>query len=101
MISLEGKKYLSLYLGIINSPNRISNKYKTIFSELSFEYELLNSDSYNYLYNLYFAEKLNNINFNSINDYFNFLLEQEVIKKVNDEGSIFKKNDSNKILVKK
>lgn len=100
-VSLEDKKYISLYLGIINSENKISYEFNDLFSELHMNYRLLDMSSYIELYIEDFVEIFENIDFNSIDNYFNYLLEKEIIRKVNLDNSLSEENIGNKKLIKK
>ena len=93
---------LSLYLGVINSRNEISEQLKTYnyFLNIIVNYKDIDYDIYNYLYNQYFAYIFENNEFNSINDYFIYLLNQDIIKEINKgkhiEDKFFDKNKVNK-----
>lgn len=100
-VSIEDKKYLSLYLGIINSENRISLEFNDLFSEFYLNYELLDMSLYMDIYLEHFIEIFRNIDFDSIDNYFKFLLEKEIVKKVNIENGLYDVFMSNKKLVKK
>ena len=99
-VSLEDKKYLSLYLGVINSENIISLEFNDLFSKLYLDYELLDMSLYMDIYIEYFIEIFKNIDFGSIKNYFEYLLEKEIIKKVNNDNGIYEQIMSNKKLVK-
>lgn len=98
-VSFEDKKYIGLYLGVINSENKISSKYNEIFSNMNIEYELLEMGSYIELYIEYFVKIFRNIDFNSMEDYFEYLLNKDIIKKLNIDSGL--NIDSNKKLIKK
>ena len=106
-ISLEDKKYLSLYLGIINSKNRISSylKEKEIRFRINFNYnpKLLKSEDYIELYNKYFIDIFKCISFNSIECNLDYLLNKKIIQEFNKcNGHIVDKtvNERNKKLIK-
>lgn len=106
-ISLEDKKYLSLYLGIINSKNRISSylKEKEIRFSINFNCnpKLLKKEDYIEIYNKYFVDLFNEINFNSIECNLDYLLNKKIIQKFNRyNGHIVDKtiNERNKQLIK-
>ena len=63
MLSLEDKKYLSLYFGLIKYEEKDENLLN-IF---------LTIDKYIFLYNNYFSDILNKIDFNSMENYISFL----------------------------
>ena len=105
VISLDDKKYLSLYLGIINTKNNISNylKEKNIRFNNLVTFKGLNQEDYIKIYNNYFIEIFDEINFNSIEQNFEFLLSKDIIKKFNkSNGHYVDKtiSESNKTLVK-
>ena len=64
-ISLSDKKYLSLYLGVINTKNKITDYLKkqniNIGTFINFKY--LKQDEYIRIYNNYFVEIFEQINF--------------------------------------
>lgn len=104
-ISLEDKKFLSLYLGIINTENEISKfmKLKKLNFNIKVNFNFLNTEKYLEIYNNYFIEILNNIRFESMEEYFNSLLDKEIIKAFNENNSYYLKNSSktkNKKLIK-
>lgn len=106
-LTLEDKKYLSLYLGIINTKNRISLylKEKEIKFKIDFKYhyKLLNQDEYLKVYNEYFVDELKEISFSSIEENFNFLLSKKIIKEYNKCNGYYvckTINDMNKQLIK-
>ena len=81
-ISLSDKKYLSLYLGVINTKNKITDYLKkqniNIGTFINFKY--LKQDEYIRIYNNYFVEIFEQINFESIELNLNYLLSKKVIK---------------------
>lgn len=106
-ISLEDKKYLSLYLGIINSKNKISNylKEKEIRFRINFNSnpKLLKREDYIDLYNKHFIDIFKCINFNSIECNLDYLLNKKIIQEFNRcNGHIVDKtvNERNKELIK-
>ncbi len=106
-ISLEDKKYLSLYLGIINSKNRISSylKAKEIKFRINFNCnpKLLKKEDYIELYNKYFIDIFKCISFNSIECNLDYLLNKKIIQEFNRcNGHIVDKtvNERNKKLIK-
>lgn len=84
-LTLEDKKYMSLYLGLLNTDNDISNQLKDseyrIYKKI--RYNELRQEEYIKLYQEHFVEIFNQIDFNSITNYFDFLLEQEVVDNIN------------------
>ena len=106
-ISLEDKKYLSLYLGIINSKNRISSYLKEKEIRFRFNFncnpKLLKKEDYIELYNKYFVDIFKCINFNSIECNLDYLLNKKIIQEFNKcNGHIVDKtvNERNKKLIK-
>ena len=106
-ISLEDKKYLSLYLGIINSKNRISSylKAKEIRFRINFNCnpKLLKKEDYIELYDKYFIDIFKCISFNSIECNLDYLLNKKIIQEFNRcNGHIVDKtvNERNKKLIK-
>lgn len=105
-VSLDDKRELSLYLGILHSQNRISNilnetdlKNHTIIA-----YKKLDNNTYLELYNLYFKDIINNFNLETIEEFFKCLLTKDIVKSLNREYDFNMYdfiNDSNKQLVKK
>lgn len=90
IVSLEDKKYLSLYLGIINCD----------IDEYCIEYEPINKYLYNDIYNEYFKDILINLDLSSTNNYYNSLLNTDIVKKFNKDYGIYQENESNKKLIK-
>jgi len=86
VLTLEDKKYLSLYLGLI----RIEEKDEELLNMF------LKTEEYLELYKNYFNNILDKIDFSSMNNYVDFLFSKEIIKKIQN-----KKRGSNKKLVKK
>ena len=88
-ITLEDKKYLSLYLGIINTNNAVSNYLKKqnikIGTFINFKY--LSHEQYLHIYNEYFTDIFNEIGFESINDNLNYLLNKKIIKIFNKSNN--------------
>ena len=102
-ITLQDKKYLSLYLGIINTNNIVSYYLKSkdinIGTFINFKY--LKSEEYLEIYNKYFVEIFKEISFESINDNLEYLLNKKVIKMFNKDNSYYidnliKDNDNKK-----
>lgn len=92
-VNIEDKKYLCLYLGILNTDNSISkaiNHKNKILSKNLTTKEILT------IYNDYFTEILLNIDFNNIYNMYEYLLNNEVIRLFNQMNKI--KIDKQKIL---
>jgi len=92
-ISLEDKKYLSLYLGIMSTKNKITeylekNKinFKTYFN---FNKKILKIEDYIELYNNYFVEIFNEINFDSIYKYIKYLLGKKIVQDFNEANGYY------------
>lgn len=103
IVSFEDKKYLSLYLGLLNSENEISDKFYDSFCSLQISFNALDVNYYKELSNEYFTQLANEINCDTLNNYFMSLLEKEIIKKFNkiNNININLKRESNKQLIKK
>ena len=104
-ICLNDKKYLSLYLGIIYTNNVISKYLKEKGIRLKYDITLkkLNVQEYLNLYNLYFIDIFNEINFVSIEENFNNLLSKNIIdyfNKCNGHYVYKTVKDVNKQLIK-
>jgi len=104
-LSLEDKKYIGLYLGILNTKNSISLKLKepgfTVYKRV--RYKQLANEEYIKIYNEHFVEIFNQIDFNSILNCFEFLLNYDVVQNFNkafrfDLTNII--NKSNKTMVR-
>lgn len=105
-LNKQDKKFLALYLGILNTENRISDTFKNNNYAVSIKVKhiILPTEKYLEIYNNYFVEIFNQINFDSIDDYFAYLLDKPIIKKVNKVNGIKSKKvlkESNKQLIKK
>lgn len=89
VITLQDKKYLSLYLGIINTNNIISEylKSKNINIGTFINFRYLNPEEYLDIYNKYFVDIFKEISFESINDNLEYLLDKEIIKKFNKSNN--------------
>lgn len=84
----EEKMYLSLYLGVLHSKNIISNLYKEQNIDETKEYVLKDNDNklitFLNMYEESFSVILGDKNFESLEDYFKFLIEQRAVKVYND-----------------
>ena len=101
----EDKKYLSLYLGIINSDNKISIYLKEKNIKFGFPKTIrdLTQEQYLEIYNKYFIDILNEINFESIEYNFNYLLSKKVVRDFNRSNGYYANktiNDRNKEFIK-
>jgi len=92
-INLKNKKYLSLYLGIMSTKNKITeylekNKinFKTYFN---FNKKILKIEDYIELYNNYFVEIFNEINFDSIYKYIKYLLGKKIVQDFNEANGYY------------
>ena len=90
IVSLEDKKYLSLYLGVINCD----------IKKCDIDYEPINKYVYDEIYNEYFKDILVNLDLSSIDNYYNSLLNTDIVKSFNKDYGIVPKLKSNKKLVK-
>lgn len=105
-VHLEDKIELGLYLGILHSQNSISVLLKEteLVNNTKIDYKKLTSKEFCELYDIYFKNIIDNINRETIEEYFKELLEKEIVKKLNKENN-FNVNDffdvGNKKLIKK
>ena len=90
IVSLEDKKYLSLYLGVINCD----------IKKCDIDYEPINKYLYDEIYNEYFKDILINLDLSSLDNYFNSLLETNIVKRFNKDYGLYQENESNKKLIK-
>lgn len=102
-ISINDKKYLSLYLGLINSENKVSELLKNYNFNIHTSCKELNEQKYKEILNMYFLDIFSQVNFETIEDYLNFLLNKKIIKVFNKINSIDEKifNQKNKTLIYK
>lgn len=103
-VSLEDKKVLGLYLGILHTQNSVSNKVMDteLFKNTNIGYKSVDEYDYFNSYEKYFKYIFDNMNFENIEDYFQSLLNNEIIVKLNREYNFNPKEFvSNKQLVKK
>lgn len=86
-IGLEDKKFLSLYLGIINTENKVSSYLKQndidLKSFVNVESYELSMEEYLRLYENYFVEIFYSLSFNSLETIFNYLLSKNIIQEFN------------------
>ena len=90
IVSLEDKKYLSLYLGVINCD----------IKKCDIDYEPINKYVYDEIYNEYFKDILVNLDLSSIDNYYNSLLNTDIVKSFNKDYGIIPEVKSNKKLIK-
>jgi integrase len=103
-VSLEDKKVLGLYLGILHTENSVSNKLidTELLKNTNIGYKSVDEYEYFNSYEKHFKYIFDNMNFESIEDYFASLLNNEIIVKLNREYNFNPKEFiSNKQLVKK
>ena len=105
-VSLDDKKYLSLYLGILNTNNKVSNMIKDteLMLNTKVNFKRLDNEEYINIYKKYFKNILIDLSTNSIDEYFSSLLYKEIIIKLNREYNFSTDvfvNYENKQLVKK
>lgn len=105
-VSLDDKRALSLYLGIIHTQNSFSSRLNEtdLKKHTSITYKKLDSSTYFELYTLYFQDIINNFNLETIEEFLNCLLTKDIVKSLNREYdfNIFDYiNIGNKQLVKK
>lgn len=106
IVSLEDKKDLSLYLGIIHSKNSISDMLMDteLKKDTNISYKILEGNEFFSICTSLFNESLISLNFETIEDYFYSFLDKEIVVKLNREYDFnplkFISNE-NKQLVKK
>ena len=106
LLTQEDKKYLSLYLGILNTNNKMSNILNPRKRILNIEvkFEKLDMNEYIEIYNNNFSSILLDVNFECLDEYTNYLLSKDIVKNFNDINGI-KTNQlieiGNKQLIKK
>lgn len=86
-VSLEDKKILSLYLGILHTKNKVSSLLgeTDLVKNTKINYKKLDSKLFYEIYNTYFNDIIDNINKESIEDYFSELLNRNIVIKLNEE----------------
>lgn len=104
-LNYEDKKYLSLYLGMINTTNGFSNllKEKGYNYDFNISYKVLDTNNYIQLYIRNFVDIFKQIPFESFNEYVEYLLDKDIIKRINEgKGYTFEEfsTKSNKLLIK-
>ena len=105
-VQLEDKRDLSLYLGIIHSENSISSLLNEtqLKKNTMLDYKKLEEKTIFNICEEYFSNNLLNVEFETIEEYFNSLLNKEIIISLNRENNFDATefiNASNKQLIKK
>lgn len=103
LLTMQDKKYLSLYLGLIKSKNRVSERFKTLTMEnnITVNATFLNQDEYARIYMNDFADIVDKIDFESIDNYLEFLASKDIVRLFNQINGISLVKESNKQLIKK
>ena len=106
IVSLEDKKNLSLYLGIIHTENCISNLLieSDLKKDTNITYKKLDNKTFLSIYNKIFKDSLIDIDIKTIEDYFMSLLNKDIVMKLNSEYNFNPSefiNIKNKQLIKK
>ena len=103
LLTPEDKKYLSLYLGLIKSKNKISESLNTrkMENNIMVSATFLNQEEYVKIYMNDFSNIIDNVDFSSIENYLNFLASQDIVKMFNKRNGINLSKKSNKQLIKK
>ena len=86
-VSLEDKIELGLYLGLLHTQNTISNLLNEteLKNNTKIDYKKLDSKEYCNLYNTIFKDIMDNMNLETIEEYFNTLLSKDIVIKLNRE----------------
>lgn len=103
LLTMQDKKYLSLYLGLIKSKNRVSERFKTLTMEnnIMVNATFLNQDEYARIYMNDFADIVDKVDFESIDNYLEFLASKDIVRLFNQINGISLVKESNKQLIKK
>jgi len=106
IVSIDDKKILGLYLGILHTKNSISEKLieTELRKDTNIGYKYIDEYEYSTTYENCFKNIFNTMNLNTIEDYFECLLDNEIIKKLNREYNFNPFtiiNNENKQLIKK
>lgn len=103
LLTMQDKKYLSLYLGLIKSKNRVSEKFKTLTMEnnIMVNATFLNQEEYASIYMNDFADIVDKVDFESIDNYLEFLASKDIVRLFNQINGISLVKESNKQLIKK
>lgn len=104
-LNYEDKKYLSLYLGMINTTKKFSEflKEKGYNYDLDISYKVLDTNNYMNIYIRNFVDIFKQIPFDSLDEYIVYLLNKDIIKRINErKGYTFEEfsTKSNKLLIK-
>ena len=102
LLTMQDKKYLSLYLGLIKSKNRVSERFKTLTMEnnIMVNATFLNQDEYARIYMNDFADIVDKVDFESIDNYLEFLASKDIVRLFNQINGISLVKESNKQLIK-
>lgn len=105
-VSLADKRELSLYLGLIHSQNSISDKLNEtdLKKHTYIAYKKLDYNSFYESYNLYFKDIVYDLNLETVEDLFKYLLSKDIVKRINREYDFQSEkfiNTRNKQLVKR
>ena len=103
-LTLEEKKYLSLYLGLLYNNEYIKQKIGKRKLNLEVRYNCLNLDEFSNIYSDEFNTIFQNINYNSLIAYIESLINIKIIEEFNTINNINMYefiNHSNKVLIKK
>lgn len=86
-VSKEDKRILGLYLGILHTENSISNRLGAteLKNNTNIGYKCIDEYEYKDAYENYFKAFFSTMNFETIEDYFSSLLNNEIIVKLNRE----------------
>lgn len=103
LLTMQDKKYLSLYLGLIKSKNRVSERFKTLTMEnnITVNATFLNQEEYVRIYMNDFADIVDKVDFESIDNYLEFLASKDIVRLFNQINGISLVKESNKQLIKK
>ena len=103
LLTPDDKKYLSLYLGLIKSKNKVSESLNTrkMENNIMVNATFLNQEEYIKIYMNDFSNIIDNVDFSSIENYLSFLASQDIVKVFNEQNGINLSKKSNKQLIKK
>lgn len=104
IVSLEDKRELGLYLGILHSQNKISYllKQTELVKNTNIHYKRITGKEFCDVYDLYFKNFIDKINRETIEEYFDELLKCKIVVKLNREYNLEEFiNNKNKQLIKK
>lgn len=103
-LNINDKKYLSLYLGLINILSKMYIYFENINRKLNMQVnnKPINSKKYKEILCNYFSDVFEGVNFNTVEDYLNFLLDKDIVKIFNKINNVdIYSSDSNKKLILK